>query len=175
MSRYVVGLLFNLDMSLVVLIEKTRPEWQRGKLNGIGGKIDFVAVNEFGIPLHWKELVNNPQFTPISIRSESPLEAMNREWLEETGDKEPIIWNRFARQEIVNRAEIFFFYARSYHMNLDRFKKVTDEFVSVFEVSWIMNRQLPVIADLRWLIMMVLNDFYDESERHKEYEIISSR
>ena len=35
---YSVGFLFDSDLNRVILIEKTRPLWQRGKLNGVGGK-----------------------------------------------------------------------------------------------------------------------------------------
>jgi len=35
----VVGFCFTLNQQLVVLILKNKPEWQRGKLNGVGGKI----------------------------------------------------------------------------------------------------------------------------------------
>lgn len=39
-QHYVLGLLFRSCYSGVVLIEKTKPEWQAGCLNGIGGKIE---------------------------------------------------------------------------------------------------------------------------------------
>jgi hypothetical protein len=39
MTKYVVGLAFD-DEGRVALIEKNRPAWQRGLLNGIGGKIE---------------------------------------------------------------------------------------------------------------------------------------
>ena len=39
-KNYVVGFLFNQYYSEVVLIRKTHPEWQKGKLNGVGGKIN---------------------------------------------------------------------------------------------------------------------------------------
>ena len=37
MIRYAVGFLFNKDFSKVVLINKARPDWQKGRLNGVGG------------------------------------------------------------------------------------------------------------------------------------------
>lgn len=40
MKRYTVGFIFNADLSGVLLINKNRPEWQRGKMNGIGGRIE---------------------------------------------------------------------------------------------------------------------------------------
>ena len=72
MKRYVCGFMFNdvSDGSLyerVALIHKQRPEWQKGRLNGIGGHIRD---------------------------GESPHQAMRREFLEEAGyDQEK--WNYF--------------------------------------------------------------------------------
>ncbi len=39
-TNYVVAFLFNQDMNKVWLIRKQKPEWQKGCLNGIGGKIE---------------------------------------------------------------------------------------------------------------------------------------
>lgn len=57
MIRYVLGFAFTLS-GAVALIEKKRPDWQRGRWNGIGGH-----VNE----------------------GETPVHAMSREFQEETG------------------------------------------------------------------------------------------
>lgn len=38
--RYVVGFVFDKPRYNVILIEKRRPTWQAGKLNGIGGHIE---------------------------------------------------------------------------------------------------------------------------------------
>ena len=40
MKKYVAGFMFSSDKSEVLLVEKMSPEWQRGLLNGIGGKIE---------------------------------------------------------------------------------------------------------------------------------------
>lgn len=40
MKRYTVTFLFNSKLERVWLIEKQKPEWQKGCLNGIGGKIE---------------------------------------------------------------------------------------------------------------------------------------
>lgn len=58
MTEYVAGFLVNPNDRTVALIRKGKPEWQRGKLNGIGGKIE---------------------------PDEAPVEAMCREFHEEAG------------------------------------------------------------------------------------------
>ena len=40
MHRYCVGFAFSLDRRGLLLIEKRKPLWQCGRLNGIGGKIE---------------------------------------------------------------------------------------------------------------------------------------
>ena len=57
-TEYVLGFLFSLTGNHVALIRKTKPDWQAGKYNGIGGKIE---------------------------PNESPMDAMRREFKEETG------------------------------------------------------------------------------------------
>jgi len=57
-KKYVVGFLFNATQEFVCLIEKQRPDWQKGRLNGVGGHIED---------------------------GEKPIGAMNREFFEETG------------------------------------------------------------------------------------------
>lgn len=56
--NYVCGFLFETDLQRVLLRLKARPAWQRGKLNGIGGKVES---------------------------GETPFYAMRREAREETG------------------------------------------------------------------------------------------
>ena len=65
-ARYVVGFLFSRDLAEVCLIRKNRPEWQRGRLNGVGGHIEV---------------------------GETPLEAMGREFQEEAG--RDLEWRQF--------------------------------------------------------------------------------
>lgn len=65
---YVAGFFFSTDGTRVALIRKTKPAWQNGLLNGIGGKIED---------------------------GEEAIDAMRREFREETGvDNE--FWRCFA-------------------------------------------------------------------------------
>lgn len=68
--NYVLGFMFSPDAELVALICKDKPAWQKGALNGIGGKIE---------------------------EGETPIEAMVREFEEETGCKtSKEQWNYYA-------------------------------------------------------------------------------
>lgn len=69
-KEYVLGFAFSRNGKEVVLIEKQKPDWQKGKINGIGGKIEADDVNQ--------------------------LHAMIREFREETGvDTSSEQWNEF--------------------------------------------------------------------------------
>jgi len=38
--QYVVGLIFDESFENILLIRKNRPDWQKGRLNGVGGKVE---------------------------------------------------------------------------------------------------------------------------------------
>lgn len=40
MNKYTLGFIFDTRLERVLLIHKTRPEWQKGLINGIGGKVE---------------------------------------------------------------------------------------------------------------------------------------
>ncbi|HKT09815.1 MAG TPA: NUDIX domain-containing protein [Gemmatimonadaceae bacterium] len=40
MYHYVLALLFTADREQIVLVEKTRPAWQAGRVNALGGKLE---------------------------------------------------------------------------------------------------------------------------------------
>jgi 8-oxo-dGTP diphosphatase len=58
MQEYVLGFMFDIPAEQVLLIKKAKPDWQAGKLNGVGGKVE---------------------------QRETPHAAMGREFKEETG------------------------------------------------------------------------------------------
>lgn len=126
-TQYVVGFLFNDDLTKVVLIEKNRPLWQAGKYNGVGGHIEA---------------------------DESPREAMEREFFEETGMLFNS-WDMFGKIEVPN-AEIFCFCAKAYDLNY--IKTITDENVYIVNIEKfddiIFNNAL--VLNLTWLVPMAI-------------------
>lgn len=118
---YVAGLLFD-DFDNVALIEKNRPAWQAGKLNAIGGKVE---------------------------RGESALQAIRREFEEETGAYVHD-WECFA---VLTHgpATVYFFEARATGEPLT---SATDEIVAWYPVGRI-NK--PTIPNLAWLIPLAVS------------------
>ena len=55
MQLYVVGFLFDAARKRVLLIEKKRPAWQAGKLNGVGGKVEVGEIPERAMTREFEE------------------------------------------------------------------------------------------------------------------------
>ena len=105
MKEYVVGLAFNGEADRVALIRKNRPSWQAGKLNGIGGKVE---------------------------PGESALQALEREFAEETGvTLAAHKWQQIAQAQDDERRIIYF---RCFDDAMLRVTSRTDEIVDVFSV-----------------------------------------
>lgn len=129
-TEYVCGFAFNQDKTKVLLINKNRPDWQAGKLNGIGGHIE---------------------------QGEAKLVAMQREFREETGIVTkfhqwiPIIG-------ICNHTtswKVYFFWTVT---DITKAIKTTDEEPIAIAVNdlWILRDKL-VSSNLLWLIPMALD------------------
>lgn len=147
MKNYVVGFLFgenDLGERWVLLIQKARPEWQRGRLNGVGGKIEA---------------------------DETPLEAMAREFEEETGVEDAVAWDRFATLSDRRGYAVHFFRAWASEEVLKRAQINTltrDEPVRRFAVGgWGHPGGFAcaesAISNLNWLIPMALDGDVDEA------------
>jgi len=125
--NYVVGFLFSLDIlakdTKVALIEKQKPEWQKNRFNGIGGKVED---------------------------GENPLEAMTREFKEETGAL-IIDWRPFC--EYFWRGDIIYFFES--HGDLSKLESKEIEQIKIVKVCEVGN--YPIIINLRWLIPLALD------------------
>ena len=98
--RQVVGFLFDDTGEFVLLIKKNRPEWMKGRMCGVGGSIEG---------------------------EESPVEAMVREFLEETGVATNVsAWVAAPMLMTDHATDLSIFGARS-SVALDQARAITDE------------------------------------------------
>lgn len=123
-TNYVVGFAFSQGSKKVALIRKERPEWQRGKLNGIGGHVE---------------------------EGESPPRAMVREFEEETGVATNFAnWQLFVVMDFP-QATIYFW--RTWLPQLifeNNIHTTTDE--QIIKIDYRELSQMGVIPNLRWLV-----------------------
>jgi len=135
----VVGFLLDNSGERVVLIRKNRPEWQAGRLNGVGGKVE---------------------------PGESLVDAMTREFEEETG---VVIswWGRghYAKLEW-EQGVVHFFRAFAPMEILVSCETTTDEVVELHWVHQLLNPAFPcgqITPNLRWLVPLAAHrhDDYD--------------
>jgi 8-oxo-dGTP diphosphatase len=130
MLTYVLGFAFDSNMRLV-LIKKDRPEGMAGKWNGIGGKVE---------------------------EGETPINAMTREFAEETGVHSPAeVWQHFAT--LTNKLAGFTmvcFVTVWKPEDLDLVRTVETEEVRIFDGDVLVQPDLPLMANLRWLVPMSL-------------------
>lgn len=131
-KKYVLGFAFDWKREHIVLIHKERPEWQKGKLNGVGGKVE---------------------------KEDSCIhEAMVREFFEETGvPTRKDDWTHYATMSFDNdimtgSAVIYVFRMR--HNEIMQCSTCEDEVVEIIPISDIYNRQL--MHNLHILIPLAL-------------------
>jgi 8-oxo-dGTP diphosphatase len=128
MQEYVLGFAYDTDNRQVLLINKTKPVWQAGKLNGVGGKIE---------------------------RGESGHVAMVREFREETGVPTwQTDWKLFCRLSVGDDAVVYCFSTTAHIVrNAKQIEEERPEWVSYSRP--LPDRCLP---NLHWLIPMGLAD-----------------
>jgi 8-oxo-dGTP diphosphatase len=142
---YVVGFAFDGALryySHVLLIQKNKPDWQRGKYNGVGGKIDHEA----------------PDLPSGVRRLETPIEAMVREFFEETGVRtRQEDWELFAvMHDGAYRHQVFCFESQAAYA-YDEARTMEVERVVRVPVRAIMDPDVPFIHNVRTIIPLALN------------------
>ncbi len=129
-TEYVLGFLFNQNKTEVVLIKKNRPDWQKGKLNGVGG---HIKIDE----------------------CETPINAIRREFEEEAG-VDVIRWTvrviMHGKDNNDNLWRVWCFFAFD---KINNVKSITDEQIRIVPVN---NLPENIIPSLRWIIPMCLDD-----------------
>ena len=135
MIQYVLGFAFSEDGSQVLLINKNRPDWQAGKLNGIGGKVE-----------------NN----------EAIIDAMVREFREETTlNTTPGCWQLFLKMNSLHDNTEVYCYRMSDDF-IQHAESVTDEPVGVYLTDE--AHQLHTLPSVRILLPMALDNNLEYSE-----------
>lgn len=104
MIHYVVGLIVD-KFDYVLLIRKNRPEWQAGRLNGIGGRVE---------------------------EGETPYEAMVRECSEECGLG---LYNWLQLGTVTNNTNYTLYYFIAETSNIIAAKSMTDEEVEIYHLD----------------------------------------
>lgn len=128
MINYVAGFMFSKDGRYVAMVHKEKPEWQKGKLNAVGGKIED---------------------------GEDPYEAMAREFKEETGvETQPTDWSLFVdlKHESKNGQVKFFYYYDDKVFNIKTKEKERIVAMHLYEVMDAPN----VMENIKWLIPLAL-------------------
>lgn len=131
MIKYVVGFIFSWDKKSVILIKKQHPEWQKGRLNGIGGHIND---------------------------KETAVAAMQRECKEETGLDLPA-WNEFLLCEDEDKKiQLHCFRTVLFENQIKQAKTMTDEAISVVDAENASNLSAQsMIGNLRVILRMAMD------------------
>lgn len=153
MKKYVAGLMFSSDSKYVALIIKNKPDWQKGLLNGIGGKIEEEDI-KFSLQ---HNLITDSQL------------AMIREFEEETGvTTEPNDWQLFLimgnekgnsdtgerqTQQYSEGWSVDFY--KCFSDEIWNAKTTTDEVVVRVPVDELLS--LNTIDNLKWIILLALD------------------
>jgi 8-oxo-dGTP diphosphatase len=127
LRKYVCGFMF--CGTHVALIRKTKPDWQRGLWNGVGGKVED---------------------------GEGLRPAMIREFKEETG-YDHADWKPFQVLQGVDDAGhwmVWFYKTRV--LPRPTLRTMTEEQVDWVYLDWISKGETKVVPNLRWLIPMAL-------------------
>lgn len=122
MKRYTVGFVFDKGLQNVLLVGKTHPEWQKGKYNGPGGKIE---------------------------EGESDLQCMVREIKEEADLSIPESkWKEVAMMQVGDDVEVAFF-TTEYEGEKGDVVSMTEEKLEWFPADKLPTN---VISNVRWLV-----------------------
>lgn len=118
-KNYVIGLIFD-DKNRILLINKLRPDWQKGYYNGIGGKVEG---------------------------NETFMKAMIRETKEEANLDIKKNWKLYHKDILVN-IQINTYYTKISSEEIEKFKSLTDEKVELFEIDKLPTNTLPDIRHM---------------------------
>jgi 8-oxo-dGTP diphosphatase len=135
MTNYVLGFCFDSAGKNVVLIRKTKPAWQAGKFNGVGGKIET---------------------------RESQGQAMVREFYEEAGVMTtPDNWEYFGSMAGPGWACGLFYTFNDFIFR--KAATQTEEEIHTFPV-FIAQSEIPTISNVPWIVEAARNHKQNNGE-----------
>jgi 8-oxo-dGTP diphosphatase len=138
MKKYSLGFIFNSSYTHVLLIHKNNPDWQRGKINGIGGKIE---------------------------EDESAIKCIIRETMEETGIKtEEKDWIHYGQIVNGDKSTSQLFYCLYTGSQSDAATQ-EDEEIEWFVVDRLPKN---IMSNLSWLIPLALDKHLNGEVDHIE-------
>lgn len=147
MQTYVLGFAFSQNGDSVVLIKKNKPEWQKGKFNGVGGKVENMEAPNVAMSREFKEE------TGVSITYNSlcdPIQLPDR-------------WMRFAKL-IGDNYEMHCY--RCFTDKIYDAETVEEERVIKVTVDYALSK-MALIPSLKVLLPMALDTNFSYSEiRH---------
>ena len=139
MNRYVLAFMFSPDLRQVALIRKLKPEWQAGKLNGIGGKIEA---------------------------DESHYDACVREFREEAGlHTSKDSWNRFLELGGRGHGELFTVDCFCGKGDLNQLVSVEKERVEITSVPDVATERWAMVENLPWIVTLAIDFMRDGRPR----------
>ena len=135
-KRYVAGFAFNSYLNGVLLVGKTKPAWQAGKYNGIGGKVE--------------------------PHEHDAIDAMVREFQEETGiATQRHQWRHFASLTIRADAKVgsqepahVDFFCAVLDSEFYDYSSPTEEQIVNMEVAQVVESATNFVPNLCWLVPM---------------------
>lgn len=136
--NYVAGFMFDKELKKVALIRKNKPDWQKGKLNGVGG-----AIEKF---------------------DKTASHAMIREFEEETSVITTLInWRQFlvmkGKNDDNKEFRVDFFVSTG---DLSLLKSPTDEKIEIIDLAEIHCLREDVVENLTWLVSLGLDFIKDK-------------
>lgn len=135
--RYVAGFMFTFDRDRVALIRKQKPVWQRGKLNGIGGKVE---------------------------PGETAVQAMVREFQEETGYQTgEEMWSHFCAMHGENDGGEDSFHVDFFATTgaVSFLRSPEEEQIELILTDHINVRRNDMVENLPWLIALAIDHIHD--------------
>lgn len=137
--KYVAGFLFNDSKDQVILVKKLKPEWQKNRFNGVGGKVE--------------------------PSDRYPVEAMVREFHEETGVLTPEDgWVSFCNYTWKDGTVYFYYFHDTDNEYTDNIQTTTEEEIHQVELDKLYDsfaNIYPHIYNLNWLLPLAIDPSLD--------------